>query len=113
MDMTKDINIIQKCFSQDSATTCPATCQWVHGNKPAAPVDPVVNPTKPIDIPALFNKEFCHPSEVKAPIATWTMCEQKQLATDCSLQKECNWSEGKELIPDHDFCAPADITLDV
>jgi hypothetical protein len=36
----------------------------------------------------------------------------KNSETECD-SAQCLWSDGKLLIPDHDFCAPADLTDDV
>jgi hypothetical protein len=33
-------------------------------------------------------------------------------AADCANIAGCVYSEGKELIPDHEFCAPMDLTKD-
>jgi len=35
------------------------------------------------------------------------------VSTECAIAAGCNWSNGKELIPDQDFCAPLDLTTDV
>jgi hypothetical protein len=112
MTLTKDVQVIQGCFSQDTSNACNGQCQWVHGN------NVVTTPVTPVETP-LFSKEFCHPAAVKSTDGTWTseaiwtLCVEKTVATECSLIQECNWSEGKELIPDSDFCAPAALTDDI
>ena len=60
----------------------------------------------------LFLTDFCHPAQVTKD-APWGTCVNMATATDCSNIAGCNWSNGKELIPDGDFCAPMDLTSDV
>jgi len=81
-----------------------ATCSWV--NVPSRPT--------PSNETALFTKEFCHPADFKdATVADYGMCLSKSDSTICELAIKCKWSNGTAMIPDHDFCAPADITDDV
>jgi len=62
----------------------------------------------------LFTEEFCHPIKVSGTDTTeaqWTLCLKKS-ATDCPTA-ECAFNNGVEMIPDHDFCAPAMMTDDL
>lgn len=106
MDLTKDIALIKQCLSSDAVTTCNDKCQWRHGkndNTTVTPADP------------LFNTDFCHPVTISKDTteAELKLCIDKSTSTDCSLEKGCNWSTGKELIPTGPFCAPAALTDDV
>ena len=77
-------------------------CSWEKKN-----TDPTTVQPKP-----LFSTDFCHPVIVNKDTAEtmWTLCTDAKDTTECSIATGCNWSDGKELIPDHDFCAPMDIT---
>jgi hypothetical protein len=94
-------------------------CEWTTTPITVDPTNPgTVDPTKPTtpSTPAgetpLFTKEFCHPVKVDKATAEgdFAACLQKS-ATECT--GNCVWSNGKALIPDHDFCAPAFMTDDV
>jgi hypothetical protein len=43
----------------------------------------------------------------------WATCVPGIDVTICALIQDCIWSDGKELIPDHEYCAPMDLTDDV
>jgi len=107
MDTTKDIQLIQKCVSADVVADCNEGCQWRHG-KTTTPVKPV-DPKTP-----LFTEDFCHPVVVNKDTASsvWYGCTKSDSKDTCSITAGCNWSSGQELIPDHDFCAPMDLTKD-
>jgi hypothetical protein len=76
-------------------------CEWV--NVPA-------NNTPSSETP-LFTTEFCHP--LTSDQDDWSQCITKDVS-DCETPgNECKWSNGKGLIPYHDFCAPVDLTDDV
>jgi len=111
MDMTTDVQLIERCVAADTVALCNQGCQWRQGSK-NTPV--VVDPTKPDQIP-LFTKEFCHPviATKDTPIAVFEQCVKSDTMALCSISAGCNWSTGKELIPDHDFCAPMDLTDDI
>jgi hypothetical protein len=94
-------------------------CEWTTVPIAVDPTNPgTVDPTKPTtpSIPAgetpLFTKEFCHPVKVDKATAEgdFAACLPKS-ATECT--GTCVWSNGKALIPDRDFCAPAFMTDDV
>ena len=63
----------------------------------------------------MFSEDFCHPATVNKDTAEtqWSICIEQKDAASCSLKPGCIYSDGKELIPDHDFCAPMDLTSDV
>jgi hypothetical protein len=110
VDKTDQGNM-QTCMSYTDKEGCyklQDKCQWsqVADNKP--PTDDTNT-----DIP-LFTKEFCHPIKVSdsTPAAAFDDCISKDTAALCTDAK-CLWSDGTDLIPDHDFCAPADLTDDV
>jgi hypothetical protein len=106
MDMTLDVQLIEKCVSANVVADCNDKCQWRKGTN--AGTDPV----KPVKVP-LFTEDFCHPVVVNKDTKTSVFDECfKESATTCSLAAGCNWSSGQELIPDHDFCAPMDLTKD-
>jgi hypothetical protein len=107
-DMCKDIKDSKACGGVPE-------CEWVDTTKPdpSKPGDDT-KPTDPsTDIP-LFTAEFCHP--VKIDMATvegdFAQCITKTTAQECN-NGSCKWSNGMGLIPDHDFCAPSDLTTDV
>jgi len=106
--LTNDVDLIQKCIEADSVTTCNEGCQWRQGRDSTG--DNTNKPSTP-----LFSTEFCHPATVSkdTPIAKWTLCIASTDAADCSIASGCGWSDGKDLIPDSDFCAPLDLTNDV
>jgi len=115
MDLTKDIQLIQSCLSSDSATTCVAGCQWRHGKDATNPTVPS-GPEQP-----LFTADFCHPMKVDkdTPETMWSACLAADVGTCATTMvsstgiPSCVYSNGKDLIPDHDFCAPMDLTNDV
>jgi hypothetical protein len=106
MDLTKDVKLIQTCLASETDATCVNGCQWRHGTD--------TKPTGPEPKP-LFQSDFCHPVKISKETTEteWSVCTNEGTPTDCSLQKGCNWSTGKELIPEHPFCAPADLTDDL
>lgn len=59
----------------------------------------------------LFTEEFCHPVEIKktATAASLDECIGKSL-NECA--SPCVFSNGADLIPEHDFCAPKEMTKD-
>jgi hypothetical protein len=62
----------------------------------------------------LFTKEFCHPVKTAGTEMTssdWEMCLQGQGQADCVAP--CVWNNGVDLIPDHEYCAPAMMTNEV
>jgi hypothetical protein len=79
-------------------------CIWKDSTSPA--------PSTPSGETPLFTKEFCHPVKVDKATAEgdFAAC-LPQVATECT--GNCVWSNGKALIPDQDFCAPAYMTDDV
>jgi len=105
MDITNNVTLIQSCVSSNTASTCDEGCQWRHGRDS--------NGTHS-DIVPLFSEDFCHPVQVSGntSVGVWDNCVTKPTAPECSITTGCNWSTGKELIPDHDFCAPMDLTTD-
>jgi hypothetical protein len=107
MDVTTDVQLIQTCVKAETAADCGTGCQWRHGT--TAPTTPVT------EKPPLFSEDFCHPVIVNkdTAAAVWDGCITSTTAATCSISAGCNWSTGKELIPDHDFCAPMDLTTDV
>jgi hypothetical protein len=110
MDLTSDVQLIQSCVAAETETTCGTGCQWRHGR------DSTTTPTDPSTTPApLFSQDFCHPVNVdkNTPKTVWEGCITHVTAAGCATTAGCNWSDGKELIPDHDFCAPLDLTANV
>ena len=95
-------NTVDPCIIMKDAGSCSATaeCSWEF--------------SKP---PALFTKEFCHPVKVAGTNMTkdsWTQCVSKTNAAECTqVASQCAWNNGADLVPDHDYCAPADMTQDV
>ena len=71
------------------------------------PVDPA--PTGPTP---LFTKAFCHPVELDLAKAEKEFTECASL-DEATCVGSCKFSTGVSLIPDSDFCAPADLTDDV
>jgi hypothetical protein len=105
MDLTMDVTLIQSCVAAEDQTTCGSGCQWRHGR------NDVTQPS----LPPMFSAEFCHPAVVNSDTTdfVWSSCLAQSDSATCSIAPGCVWSEGKELIPDHDFCAPMDMTTDV
>jgi hypothetical protein len=99
------------CIILTDSSSCDsnAECKWND-----ATVDPTkpTTPSTPSGETPLFTKEFCHPVKVDTATAEgdFAACLPK-VATECT--GNCVWSNGKALIPDRDFCAPADMTDDV
>jgi hypothetical protein len=76
--------------------------------------------SKPRQVPSsetpLFTKEFCHPEKLTSDFAAeFPTCFNLDTIALCASEagRECKWSNGTALIPDRDFCAPADITDNV
>jgi hypothetical protein len=107
MDTTTDVNLIQTCVEKTDVADCNEGCQWRHGKS----TTDVINPEK---IP-LFSEEFCHPVIVNKDTddSVLETCGKEITKDTCSIAAGCNWSTGTELIPDHDFCAPMDMTKDI
>jgi len=71
--------------------------------------------------PALFSEEFCHPIQtagIKTTKAQWAECVVKTNSAECMTVSvsgvlQCAWNNGADLVPDHDYCAPKDLTQDV
>jgi hypothetical protein len=70
----------------------------------------------------MFTEPFCHPVNVTQDttpaelsmclvMVTNATCESVQPMTSVAFAG-CVWSKGEDLIPDHDFCAPMEITTD-
>jgi len=60
----------------------------------------------------LFTEEFCHPVEIKKTTTTAASldgCIGKTL-NECA--SPCVFSNGADLIPENDYCAPKDMTKD-
>jgi len=107
MDMTKNVSLIQRCVASNSASTCDEGCQWRHGR--AHSDNGTYGPAP------LFSEDFCHPVNISksTPKAVWEACVSSASPTMCADNAGCNWSDGKEFIPDHEFCAPMDLTTNV
>ena len=100
--------VTNPCQDMTTQPSCDNTaeCSWVNvpDNKPNTPA---------AETP-LFTKEFCHP----APVVHGASLTENDFA-DCitrvaaTCDGKCMWSNGTDLIPDRDFCAPADLTDDV
>jgi hypothetical protein len=107
MDMTTDAALIQRCVSSNDTTTCIDGCQWRHGKNNSTDTEPETVP--------MFSTDFCHPVTVTGNTteSEWNVCFNQATPSDCTMEPGCNWSTGKELIPDHPFCAPADLTDDL
>lgn len=103
-----DKQLIQRCLESETDVTCINGCQWRHGRNASG------NSTEAPQIP-LFTQDFCHPVTVTkdTPEADMTLCINERDPASCSLAQGCNWSDGKELIPENNFCAPAALTDDV
>lgn len=91
------------------ATLCSATaeCKWRESGYSYNSIPSSETP--------LFTKEFCHTIDVTSTTTTAMMedCLKNDVKDMCITKAECMWSNGKALIPDHDFCAPTDITDDL
>jgi len=105
IDPTTNVDTIKRCLTADSPTTCNEGCQWRQGREGDNSGHQGIAP--------VFSTELCHPASIKSPIDMWTTCVANDDAADCSIATGCGWSEGKDLIPDHDFCAPIELTKDV
>jgi hypothetical protein len=108
MDLTVDIQLIQRCVATEAPADCNQGCAWRHGKDATAP-------TTPGQGTPLFSTDFCHPVVVNkdTPSVSWTTCVALADSSSCSDVTYCNWSDGKELIGKDDFCAPMDLTNDV
>jgi hypothetical protein len=67
----------------------------------------LTNPAKP-----LFTEEFCHPGEIKKTVTTVGILDKciGKSSTECAAP--CVFNNGADLIPDHDYCAPKEMTKD-
>ena len=99
--MIKDTAQIVKCVTSDEAS-CVDQCQWRKG-KVVATNDNLVAGAD------LFATNFCHP-----PTTTdWDKNAPACLAMnnkDACNQAQCQWSTGKEFIPNQDFCSASTIS---
>jgi hypothetical protein len=91
------------CVVMKDAGSCKATaeCLWEDFSSKPMP---------------LFTKEFCHPiknADDKINNDAWAQCISKTGKDECNSNVNvCAWSNAADLIPDHDFCAPRDMTKD-
>ena len=100
-----------------TSVTCPTTtdCEWIEDtttDKPAdSSTDNSTDTTTPSGPRPLFTEEFCHPITINKDTTedVFSQCVDKQSATECD-NAVCKWSNGKDLIPERDFCAPKDMT---
>jgi hypothetical protein len=60
-----------------------------------------------------MQQDFCHPVDLQAVETEWAACVAADTVALCSNIMNCNWSNGQELIPAGDFCAPMELTMDV
>jgi hypothetical protein len=60
----------------------------------------------------MFSKNFCHPASIQDWDANQAICLVQKTEDTCKLMQtsKCAWTSAKELIPDHDFCAPTEMT---
>jgi hypothetical protein len=67
----------------------------------------------PAPLPPLFSQEFCHPTEEyngnNADL--WHKCIFMKSATECPAP--CVFTDGSEMIPPVDFCAPREMSTDL
>jgi hypothetical protein len=97
LDASSTDVVKQTCSAATDVTACaPAMCFWKIAAVPSGETP-------------LFTKEFCHPAEIN-PTAVEDFAK-------CLIMSPCGGycvlSNGKALIPDKDFCAPAMMTDDV
>jgi hypothetical protein len=93
MDLTTNVDLIQRCVSAKVVADCNDGCKWRHGkNVPATPA-----PTPGQGTP-LFTAEFCHPAKIDktTPTTEYTKCVAQTDAALCSIANGCIWSDGKE-----------------
>ena len=112
-EMTNSFDTIKKCF-ESSESDCLGECNWFKGtaDKPAdSSTDKPADTTTPSGPRPLFTEEFCHPITINKDTTedVFSQCVDKQSATECD-NAVCKWSNGKDLIPERDFCAPKDMT---
>jgi len=100
------------CMNIKAAAGCrnlASKCQWIPKDS-----TPVIKPTGPTP---LFTKEFCHPVAITSTTsrADFGECMSQDNAADCTnnASSPCIWSKGLSLIPQENFCAPANITDDI
>ena len=118
--ITPTLDQIKMCVSIDNKDGCNNNqeCQWgvvkgedVPTTDPATPVKPT-DPSTPAGETPLFTKEFCHPREIDAGKAEQEFAECLPNPKD-NCNGSCVWSNGIDLIPDSDFCAPIMMTDDI
>jgi len=62
----------------------------------------------------LFTKPFCHPPKgTNMTESDWNTCLWNDESECYNTGGQCIWSNAVELIPDHEFCAPRDMTKNV
>jgi len=108
--MTKDeTNCMMPTVATSTVDMPPSKCEWKQIEQPTTPPTPPTQQGKD-----LFTEEFCHPIKVAGTDITeaqWDLCLKKS-STDCPTA-ECAFNNGGDMIPDHDFCAPAKMTDDI
>jgi hypothetical protein len=86
---------------QFNQSNCGGQCRW-YGDD-----------SKPLNQTQLFTKEFCHPmvgANMSDP-ENWYACPTDASRQDCP--STCAYTNGAELIPDHGFCSPQNITKNI
>ena len=127
-DTTKPTDVVKQglcAWNEPTGTSTAANPCNIYNDEPTCNADTTGeckwelintgNDSKPEPKP-LFSTDFCHPATMPPKDtmeAEWTMCVAATEPITCANTQGCNWSNGKELIPDHDFCAPMDLTNNV
>jgi len=75
--------------------------------------DTAGNETTPLNKTMLFTREFCHPAPGMnyTNASNWYDCPTDASREDCP--STCAFTNGAEMIPENDFCAPWNITQNV
>lgn len=114
-DLTDDTTIITSCIERNNQSSCSIIpeCKWRRGKQ------------APIDVPSgeafnnqtdlngrFFSKRFCHPYSTNVWGDNVESCMAMYGMNSCEALSNCTWSTARELVPPHDFCAPANMTTD-
>jgi hypothetical protein len=83
-----------------------AKCEWKQVD------ETTTTPTTPSEPTPLFKNEFCHPVTMPSTNAEDAIDKCIKNPKD-NCNGDCMWSNGDDLIPKEDFCAPAAFTDDL
>jgi hypothetical protein len=108
--VSRDAYSYSGCMQNRNESSCGGECTWYDTTNTNGSSGPKV----PLNKTRLFTKEFCHPNPAVMNLTnytSWYECPTDASESECGMN--CLYTNGAELIPENDFCAPQNISTDV